>query len=99
MHRADLRNEPVPTARQVVTGQHDGPTPTAREVVLGHGKESTPIEMSNAEAYDAFVNKVFDMACDMMLPAKRTTLGEHCFRYAAILSSHYFYHGKMPPEY
>merc|ERR1719162_2315877 len=44
-------------------------------------------------ALDTYLDKVFTTSLSMMLPASKTTLGSHCFRYAAMAAGEFYFSG------
>jgi len=43
------------------------------------------------QAYATFINSVHTMATKMMLPNIKTTIGQHCFKYAATMAGEFYF--------
>jgi len=44
-----------------------------------------------APYYQAFLEQLFNTSLSMMLPEEKTTLGGHCFRYAALMAGEFYF--------
>merc|ERR1712032_598105 len=54
-------------------------------------KNAKVLVPASCPAYEAFLDKDFESALAMMLPAKETTLGGHCFRYGALMAGEFYF--------
>lgn len=61
----------------------------------GNGLYLTPVEVPD---YLAFLDATFTAALRMMLPAKKDTIGGHCFRYAALMAREFYATVGGPPD-
>jgi len=43
------------------------------------------------QSYDKYLNSVFEAALSMMLPAKKSTVGQHCYKYASELADEFYF--------
>jgi len=73
------------------------PDPNARvprDVFVQYCIRTSPLSYKNVElycSYLAYVNSLFDNATAMMLPAQKTDLGKHCFGYAVLMASEFYW--------
>lgn len=69
-------------------------TRVPRDVFVQYCIRTSPLSFENVElycSYLAYVNALFDMATAMMLPAKKTDLGKHCFAYGLLLAFEFYW--------
>lgn len=50
-------------------------------------------ESNFKKAFKTHLGKAFDVGVSMMLPAQKTTVGKHCFRYAAMVANEFYFPG------
>jgi len=43
------------------------------------------------QSYDKYLNSVFEAAVSMMLPSKKRTVGQHCYKYASELADEFYF--------
>jgi len=58
-------------------------------------------QANRKEEYHKFIDALFELALEMMLPASESemgffTLGKHCFKSAAVMAEQYYVQGRMP---
>jgi len=58
-----------------------------------HAKLDPGHSAEEVAALDTYLDKVFTTSLSMMLPASKTTLGSHCFRYAAMAAGEFYFSG------
>jgi len=54
-------------------------------------KHGSKLSTGSRGVYEQFLNKCFDSATALMLPAKKEDLGRHCFSYAALLAGEFYF--------
>eukprot|EP00747_Dinoflagellata_sp_TGD_P212313 gnl/TRDRNA2_/TRDRNA2_85428_c0_seq1.p1 gnl/TRDRNA2_/TRDRNA2_85428_c0~~gnl/TRDRNA2_/TRDRNA2_85428_c0_seq1.p1 ORF type:complete len:227 (+),score=52.30 gnl/TRDRNA2_/TRDRNA2_85428_c0_seq1:54-734(+) len=75
----------------------DGDGRVTLEAFKAHFVAKHTAKLSSTEtkqAYDAFLQQNFKSSLAMMLPAKKVTLGGHCFRYGALMAGEFYFDGK-----
>merc|ERR1712028_251023 len=58
-----------------------------------HAKLDPGHSAEEVAALDLYLDKVFTTSLSMMLPKSKTTLGSHCFRYAAMAAGEFYFSG------
>merc|ERR1719162_2965297 len=61
--------------------------------VAMHAKLDPGHSPEEVAALDTYLDKCFTTSLSMMLPASKTTLGSHCFRYAAMAAGEFYFSG------
>ncbi len=60
-------------------------------------QELLPKGMAHSTAYEKYIAALFDTATCLVLPAKQTELGRHCFGYAALLAGEFHFNNNNSP--
>lgn len=56
-------------------------------------KHAPKITNSNSDYFDQYLDQCFKVGLSMMLPSEKSTLGGHCFRYAAMAAGEFYFDG------
>eukprot|EP00966_Prymnesium_polylepis_P237335 5489222-Prymnesium_polylepis.2 len=54
-------------------------------------KNAALLTPGSKASYEKFLNKCFDAATGLMLPAEKADLGRHCFSYAALFADEFYF--------
>jgi len=57
-------------------------------------KHGSKVSDAEASSFDAYLDQAFKVGQSMMLPEVKSTLGGHCFRYAALAAGEFYFDGK-----
>jgi len=57
-------------------------------------KHGSKVSDAEASSFDAYLDQAFKVGQSMMLPEVKSTLGGHCFRYAALAAGEFYFGGK-----